>query len=119
MLLGSSAVNLKDFCIISGKYCWSVQIDLLVSGWLITNTVFFTVAQILQMDGDPLDMCSVAAFVALNCTKVPKVELCAGASGKMEAFEICGDLGDGVSIETDRVPICVTMVKVRVAELTE
>jgi exosome complex RNA-binding protein Rrp42 (RNase PH superfamily) len=64
------------------------------------------------MDGDPLDICSIAAYVALNCTKVPKVELCAGTSGSMESFEVCGDLGDGYAINTDGVPVCVTMVKV-------
>ncbi len=70
------------------------------------------------MDGDPLDVCSIAAFVALNCTKIPKVELCAGASGAMETFEVCGDLGDGTSIKTDNVPLCITMVKVCDASLS-
>lgn len=31
ILMGSSAINLADLCIIKGKYCWSLQIDFLVS----------------------------------------------------------------------------------------
>jgi len=68
--------------------------------------------QIMQMDGDPLDACSIAAFVALSCTKIPRVELCAGSSGQMESFEVCGDLGDGAAINADSVPVCITLAKV-------
>ena len=61
---GSSALDLKALCIIPGKYCWVVYVDILI----------------LQVDGDPLDACSIASFVALHCTKVPKVELSLGES---------------------------------------
>lgn len=30
ILMGSSAINLAELCIIKGKYCWALQIDFLV-----------------------------------------------------------------------------------------
>jgi 3' exoribonuclease family, domain 1 len=92
----SGSIDLKGLCIIPGKYCWCIGIDILV----------------LEADGDPLDACSIATYVALNCTKIPKVELFAGESGQPEDFEVCGDIGEAVPIEAANVPICVTSCKV-------
>lgn len=93
---GSSCINLEDFGIIAGKYCWSIQIDLVV----------------LEMDGDPSDICSIATLVALRSCKVPKVEILIGEFGAEEDFEISSDLADGLVINCCDVPICICVVKV-------
>lgn len=94
--LGSSSINLEDLAIIPGKYCWSIQVDLLV----------------LEMDGDPTDVCSIATLVALKSCKIPKVELLTGDFGALEDFDISGDLADGVPINCNDAPICISVAKV-------
>lgn len=64
------------------------------------------------MDGDPLEICSIAALLALNCTKEPKVELYPGESGEMEDFDISGDISEGLPVDTTNVPICITVLKI-------
>lgn len=93
---GSSAVDLKSLCIIPAKYCWAIYVDILI----------------LQADGDPLDACSIASFVALHCTKIPKVELSMGEYDKFEDFEISGDLADAVPLKVGNLPITVTLSKI-------
>lgn len=66
----------------------------------------------MQADGDPLDACSLAAYVALQCTKVPKLELSVGESGSAEDFEVSGDLADALRLHVDKVPITITVYKV-------
>ena len=92
----SNPLDLKALCIIPGKYCWCVSVDLLI----------------LAMDGDSLDACSIAMYVALNCTKIPKIELFVGESGNMEDFEVCGDLGEAITLNAIHVPICVSSCKI-------
>lgn len=92
----SSAIDLCNLCIIPGKFCWSVQIDLVI----------------LQMDGDPLETCSIASFLALSCAKVPLVETSIGESGLMEDFEVLGDLSEGTILPSAGIPIFITVVKV-------
>ena len=96
-IINSSTFNLKELCIIPGKFCWNVCVDLLV----------------LQMDGDPLDACSIATYVALNCTKIPKVEVFLGESGSPEDFEVTGDLGEALSLNAKDVPIGISSSKVK------
>ena len=67
-IVNSNAIDLESLCIVSGKYCWIVHIDILV----------------LQLDGSLLDAASLAAYVALSCTKVPKVIPIAGESGMLD-----------------------------------
>jgi exosome complex RNA-binding protein Rrp42 (RNase PH superfamily) len=64
------------------------------------------------MDGDPLDACSIATYVALNCTKIPKVDIFLGESGLPEDFEVNGDLGESTSLNAKELPICVSSSKV-------
>ena len=89
------------------------------------------------MDGDPTDVCSIATLVALKSCKIPKVELltgmgptaasqciqhnskitlfhdCSGDFGALEDFDISGDLADGVPINCNDAPICISVAKVR------
>lgn len=46
-IINSKQLDLKGLVIINKKFCWSVCIDLLI----------------LQMDGDPLDACSIATYI--------------------------------------------------------
>lgn len=95
-IVNSNTFNMKELCIISGKFCWNICVDLLV----------------LQMDGDPLDACSIATYVALNSTKIPKVDVFLGESGMPEDFEVNGDLGESTLLKAKELPICVSSSKV-------
>ena len=64
------------------------------------------------MDGEAKDACSIAVYAALNCTKVPKLELIVGESGEVEDFDLCGDFGDAYPLECSKIPIILTILKV-------
>jgi exosome complex RNA-binding protein Rrp42 (RNase PH superfamily) len=96
ILLGSSAINLNDLCIISGKYCWILHIDLIIN----------------QLDGDPLDVCSVAAYIALQSTRIPKIDTIIGESGRPDDFQVCGDLASSKALQINHIPIYITVVKI-------
>ena len=67
------------------------------------------------MDLAPIDMCSYAALVALQCTSIPRTEMFLGESGLPEDFEVCGDIGDAVDfsiVAAANTPVCVTIYKV-------
>lgn len=66
----------------------------------------------MEMDGNPLDVCSIATYVAFQCCQVPKINLFAGESGNAEDFEISGDLSDATFMNIARIPILVTVLKV-------
>ena len=100
--MNSRTFDMAELCIIPGKFCWNICVDLLV----------------LQMDGDPLDACSIATYVALNCTKIPKVEIFVGESGNPEDFEVNGDLGHALSLKAFDIPICISSSKVSKSDLT-
>ena len=96
VLIESDSLELEDLCIIPGKFCWVMHLDILV----------------LRYDGSILDAASIAALNALKVTKVPKVHRLIGESGMEEDFEISGDLEEAVSIECARIPICITVAKI-------
>ena len=75
-----------------------------------------THVQILSMDGNALDSCSLAAQVALECTRIARTEAIPGESGLLEDFEVVGDLAESTPLETKAVPIFVTVAKVRYCE---
>lgn len=65
------------------------------------------------MDGNPLDACSIAAQVALQCTRIPRTEAIPGESGLLEDFEVIGDLAESTLVQAQGVPVFVTVAKVR------
>lgn len=65
------------------------------------------------MDGNPLDACSIAAQVALQCTRIPRTEAIPGESGLLEDFEVIGDLAESSLVQAQGVPVFVTVAKVR------
>jgi exosome complex RNA-binding protein Rrp42 (RNase PH superfamily) len=64
------------------------------------------------MDGDILDASSIATFIALSSTKVPKVDVIVGESGNLEDFDVVGFLSSGVDIATQKMPVLITVAKV-------
>ncbi|KAG5181267.1 ribosomal protein S5 domain 2-type protein [Tribonema minus] len=73
----SGALDLKSLCIIPGRFCWIVYLDVLV----------------LQADGNLLDAASFAAYVAFNTALVPRTTVISGeGAGVEDDFEIDGDL---------------------------
>lgn len=86
--------TLTHLCIIPGKFCWCLHIDLLVT----------------RTNGDPTDACTMAIYAALNCTKIPKVDV-TGISGT-DDYEVVGDIASAIEFSADCLPICTTFTKV-------
>jgi len=93
MYVESGAVDLDALCVIPGKFCWTVFIDVVV----------------LQTDCNVLDASTLAIFVALDCTRIPKLQLVPGESGGMEDFEVVGDLSQATALPVHDVPLLVTV----------
>ena len=64
------------------------------------------------MDGDPIDACSIAAYLSLLDLKVPKIQLASNKNGDMEDFEIVGDLSSSVSLPFTTIPLILAIQKV-------
>ena len=96
LLIDSGSLDLEDFCIIEGKYCWILHIDVIV----------------LQYDGCILDAASIAILNALNRAKIPITRKIIGESGFEEDFEVSGSMEDTVNINTSKMPLCITVVKI-------
>ena len=96
LLVDSGSLDLKDLCIIEGKYCWVLHIDVLV----------------LQYDGSILDAASIGILSALNRAKIPITNKIVGESGFEEDFDVSGNLEDSVPIDSSKVPLCITVVKI-------
>ena len=100
---GSKSLDLQSMGIIDGKFSWAIHVDLVV----------------LQCDGYPLDVCSVAAREALLCTKLPQLQMKVGDSGQPENFDVNGDISATVGLSKNDLPICLTMAKVGEQFLTD
>ena len=96
VLLGANAIDLESLCIISGNFCWLVHIDLVIN----------------HLDGDPLDVCAIAAYIALLSSRIPKIDTVIGESGRPDDFQVCGDLSAAVPLKVKDIPLCITVVKI-------
>lgn len=92
----SGSLDFDALCIIPAKYCWTVYVDLVV----------------LQVDSNIIDACSLAMFVALDCTRVPALKLVPGERGTNEDFEVNGDLASASILAARDIPVLVTVMKV-------
>lgn len=88
--------DLTQLCIIPGKYCWVLNVDIMV----------------LQADGSVLDIASLAAYVALNSTRIPKVETVPGPGGVHDEFELEADYGAVRRLDASSMPVLITFLKV-------
>lgn len=70
----------------------------------------------MQIDGNPLDVCSIAIYVALQTTLIPKTlpKTTAGVTATKEytSFDVVGNIEDAISIDFQRIPIVLSVVKV-------
>ena len=87
----SNIINNKQLCIIPNKFYWIIYIDILI----------------LQLDGNPIDICSLASLIALQCTKIPKIELCLD-----DDFTISNDLTDSIKVDMSNIPIIISISKI-------
>lgn len=51
-------------------------------------------------------------MLALNCAKIPKINIFIGESGLPEDFEVNGDLGEARNLNAKDIPICISSSKV-------
>lgn len=70
----------------------------------------------MQIDGNPLDVCSIAIYVALQTTLVPKTlpKTSAGVAATKEytSFDVVGNIEDAIPIDFQRIPIVISVVQV-------
>ena len=99
----ANAVDLKALCIVPGKWCWKLFIDLLV----------------LSGEGNLIDCCSFAIYSALNATLIPNltvVEKEGNITGKAKGsddFIVDGDITNAVCPRgADNCPISITVCKI-------
>jgi exosome complex RNA-binding protein Rrp42 (RNase PH superfamily) len=67
---------------------------------------------VLQADGGVLDIASLAAYVALNSTRIPKVETVPGPGGVHDEFELEADYGAVRRLNATNMPVLITFLKV-------
>jgi len=65
-----------------------------------------------KLDGDPLDVCSIAVYSALKSTQIPRVDLILGPSGLPVDYEVVGDPALSINFPSDELPICTTFTKI-------
>jgi exosome complex RNA-binding protein Rrp42 (RNase PH superfamily) len=67
------------------------------------------------MDGNPIDACSFASYIALQKLRIPKTELTIGKnqiSQHLQDFEIISDYSAVLILEFANIPIFMTVAKV-------
>lgn len=70
-------------------------------------------ALILSMDGSLLDALGIGFKAALSDLHLPKVNFISGTDVEEEGdFEIVDDIDESSKIDTNRVPLIVTLIKV-------
>jgi exosome complex component RRP42 len=90
VLRHASALDWKKLCIVEGKQCWTVHVDVLV----------------LQSAGNVLDAVAIAAKAALASTKVPAVQVSRRDTGEVE-ISVAPD--KFTLLDAENVPVCVTL----------
>jgi len=86
----------RELCIIPGKYCWVVGVDVVV----------------LAADGGVLDAASMGLYVALSSSRVPRVDLVAGRDGKPDEFELSPDYGEAQRLPVGDLPVVLSFCQV-------
>jgi exosome complex RNA-binding protein Rrp42 (RNase PH superfamily) len=67
------------------------------------------------MDGNPIDACSFASYIALQKLRIPKTELTIGKnqiSQHLQDFEIISDYSAVLILDFANIPIFMTVAKV-------
>lgn len=99
----ANAIDLKALCILPGKWCWKLFVDLLV----------------LSGEGNLIDCCSYAVYSALNATLIPNITVVeketnnTGSSKGSDDFIVDGDVANAICPPgADLCPIAITVCKV-------
>eukprot|EP00455_Lapot_gusevi_P040478 TRINITY_DN4581_c0_g1_i2.p1 TRINITY_DN4581_c0_g1~~TRINITY_DN4581_c0_g1_i2.p1 ORF type:complete len:300 (+),score=22.36 TRINITY_DN4581_c0_g1_i2:87-986(+) len=97
-IIEPNTIPLESLCIIPGKVCWILYIDVLV----------------LSSGGNLIDAISLAIRAALLTTSLPPVEVVPGESGSEEDmdFELIDDPYRATPVQAQHVPITITLSKI-------
>jgi exosome complex RNA-binding protein Rrp42 (RNase PH superfamily) len=67
------------------------------------------------MDGNPLDICSIVSYLALQKLRIPKTELTIGKgqlSQVLQDFEVISDISQSILYDFSYSPLIITVSKV-------
>lgn len=92
----SSGFDAEQLCIVEGKHCWCVFVDVLV----------------LESDGNDLDAAVLASRAALKATKLPGVSVEEDAETATESLSLSYDPNDAKSLQVESIPVAVTLCQI-------
>jgi exosome complex component RRP42 len=87
---------LESLCVMKGRFCWRLFIDVLV----ITD------------DGNLLDVSTHAMWIALNKTKLPRLKAVAAQAGFKDDFFLDSNPTPSVSLSVEALPVIVTFSRI-------
>ena len=90
-----SSLDLTQLCIVPGKHCWVVHVDVIM----------------LEYGGNLFDACSIAVKAALHDIGIPNVTATAGDEGEYE-INLPEDPSDVIKLKTSNCPVLVTISKI-------
>lgn len=90
----SSSFDLGQLCIVKGKHCWALYVDVLI----------------LENDGNTLDAAVMASRAALSSTKLPGVSV--EEDAESESLELSNDPGDSKELNCSNLPLSVTLCQI-------
>lgn len=90
----SKSFDLKQLCIVKGKHCWALYVDVLI----------------LESDGNTLDAAVMAARAALSSTKLPGVSV--EEDAESESLELSNDPNDSKSLDCSNLPLAITLCQI-------
>lgn len=89
-----TSFDLKQLCIIKGKHCWALFVDVLI----------------LESDGNILDAAVLASRAALTVTKLPGVSV--EEDAETESLELSDDPKDSQALNCESLPLAITLCQI-------
>jgi exosome complex component RRP42 len=98
MLQSSRLLDVNDLCIVPGKFCWVLYIDVMV----------------VQYGGNLVDVATLGIYSALRDTHIPKVVAEDQSTKSKDAlgYELDDDVNSAWKLDVDCCPICVTLSQI-------
>lgn len=90
----SSSFDFKQLCIVKGKHCWALYVDVLI----------------LESDGNTLDAAVMASLAALSATKLPGVSV--EEDAEAESLELSNDPNDSKPMDCSNLPLTITLCQI-------
>jgi len=94
IICGTNSFDLKPLCIVPGKQCWILYVDVMI----------------LDSGGNLFDIISLATLAALSNVKIPEVKVVQG-EGDTE-IELTDDPEAYTKLDVTTVPICVSLTRI-------